>query len=178
MAEKTETAAVQGVQEVQQTAAQQPPEGAGTEKPAAGASKTYDQAYVDDLLARQQADREAAVAEALKLAQMDADGKKQYEQDKAAQKLAEREAEIARRELRADVRELLAEKGISLDFADILMGKDLKDTKTRIEAFKARYDADVQAQVEKRLVGKTPQGGNGGGLSEEAAIRAEIEKYL
>ena len=65
-----------------------------------------------------------------------------------------------------------------LPFLDLLIGKDMKDTKARIEAFKARYDADVQAQVEKRLVGKTPQAGNGGTVSEGAAMRAEIDKYL
>lgn len=140
--------------------------------------KTYDQAYVDQLIAQQKQAQEAAVAEALKVAGMDAESKAKYEKEQADKKLADREAEIARRELRADARELIAEKGISQDFLDLLIGKDMKDTKARIEAFKARYDADVQAQVEKRMVGKTPQAGNGGTVSEEAAMRAEIDKYI
>lgn len=140
--------------------------------------KTYDQAYVDQLLAQQEQAQKAAVAEALKVAGMDAESKAKYEKEQADKKLADREEEIARRELRADARELLAEKGISQDFLDLLVGKDMKDTKARIEAFKARYDADVQAQVEKRMVGKTPQAGNGAAVSEGAAMRAEIDKYL
>ena len=40
------------------------------EKPEA-AAKTYDQAYVDDLIERQKVAQEAAVAEALKVAGMD-----------------------------------------------------------------------------------------------------------
>lgn len=38
-------------------------------------AKTYDQAYVDDLIERQKAAQEAAVAEALKVAGMDKDAK-------------------------------------------------------------------------------------------------------
>lgn len=155
------------------------PAGAGSaEAEPAKEGRTYDQAYVDELLEKQAQAREAAVAEALKVAGMDAESKAQYEKEQADKKLADREAEIARRELRADARELLAEKGISQDFLDLLVGKDMKDTKARIEAFKARYDADVQAQVEKRMVGKTPQAGNGGTVSEGAAMRAEMEKYI
>ena len=155
------------------------PAGTGSAKAEpAKEGKTYDQAYVDQLLAQQEQAQKAAVAEALKVAGMDAESKAQYEKEQADKKLADREAEIARRELRADARELLSEKGINQDFLDQLVGKDMKDTKARIEAFKARYDADVQAQVEKRMVGKTPQAGNGAAVSEGAAMRAEIDKYL
>ena len=54
-------------------------EGTTQEKPEAVA-KTYDQAYVDDLIERQKAAQEAAVAEALKVAGMDKDAKEKYEQ--------------------------------------------------------------------------------------------------
>ena len=172
--EKTEgTAAAAGTAQAGEPAG----EGAAKAEPAKE-GKTYDQAYVDQLIEQQKQAQEAAVAEALKVAGMDADAKAKYEKEQADKKLADREAEIARRELRADARELLSEKGISQDFLDLLVGKDMKDTKARIEAFKTHYDADVQAQVEKRLVGKTPQAGNGGTVSEGAAMRAEIDKYL
>ena len=147
-------------------------EGITQEKPET-AVKTYDQAYVDDLIERQ---KEAAVAEALKVAGMDKDAKAKYEQEQAEEKMAKREADIARRELRADAREVLAEKQIPAEFLDMLLGSDLKATKANADAFKTKFDAAVQAQVEKRLAGKTPQGGNGS--QSGTNMKSEIEKYM
>ena len=65
-------------------------EGTTQEKPEAVA-KTYDQAYVDDLIERQKAAQEAAVAEALKVAGMDKDAKEKYEQEQAEEKMARRQ---------------------------------------------------------------------------------------
>lgn len=142
------------------------------------AAKTYDQAYIDSLLERQKQAQEAAVAEALKVAGMDAESKKQYEKEQAARELETRAAELARRELKADAREVLHEKEVPMEFLDMLLGKDMKETQGNIDTFKNRFDAAVQAQVEKRMVGKTPQSGNSGELSEEAAMAAEIAKYM
>ena len=147
-------------------------EGTVQEKPEA-AARTYNQAYVDDLIERQKAAQEAAVAEALKVAGMDKDAKEKYEQEQAEEKMAKREADIARRELKADAREVLAEKQIPTEFLDMLLGSDLKETKANADAFKTKFDAAVQAQVEKRLAGKTPQGGQSG-----TSMKSEIEKYM
>ncbi len=151
-------------------------EGTVQEKPEA-AARTYNQAYVDDLIERQKAAQEAAVAEALKVAGMDKDAKEKYEQEQAEEKMAKREADIARRELKADAREVLAEKQIPTEFLDMLLGSDLKETKANADAFKTKFDAAVQAQVEKRLAGKTPQGGNGR-LQSGTSMKSEIEKYM
>ena len=157
----------------------------GTDKSAAvssevtAAGKVYDQAYVDKLIADQKAAQDAAVKEAMKVAGMDPEGKAAYEKEKAEKNLADREAEIALRELKADAKEVLAENGIPEGFLDILVGKDLKETKTNAETFKKQFDAAVQAQVEKRLSGKTPSGGNSVGTPSEAeTMAAEIDKYL
>lgn len=147
------------------------------EAPAEG--KTYDQSYIDKLLADQQAAMDAAVAEALKVAGMDADSKAAYEKQQEEKKLAEREADIALRELKADTRELLAKKDVPVEFLDMLVGRDLEATKGNIDAFKKQFDAAVQAQVEKRLAGKTPSGGSGtAAASEDDAMAAEIAKYM
>lgn len=163
------------VQEGQQAAAQG---NAAEGKAAEATAKTYDQAYIDSILAQQKAAQEAAVAEALKVAGMDADSKEKYEKEQADQKLKQREADLARRELKADARSVLEEKDVPAEFLDILLGKDMKETKANVETFKAAFDSAVQARVEKRLVGKTPQGGNGGAVSEAEAMAAEIDKYL
>lgn len=154
-------------------------EGKGKEARAEGAGKTYGQDYIDKLLADQKAAQDAAVKEALRVAGMDAEGKAAYEKEKAEKGLADREAAIALRELKADAKEVLAGNGIPAEFLDVLVGKDLKETRKNTETFKKQFDAAVQAQVEKRLSGKTPSGGNGGGAPSEAeAMAAEIDKYL
>lgn len=141
--------------------------------------KTYDQAYIDQLLANQKKAQDEAVAEALKVAGMDADSKAAYEKQQEEKRLKDRETEIALRELKADAKEVLAEKEIPGSFLNLLVGKDLEETKANADAFKKQFDLAVQAQVEKRLSGKTPSGGNGGGTpGEDEAIAAEIDKYM
>lgn len=145
---------------------------------AAEPEKTYDQSYIDKLLADQKAAQEAAVAEALKVAAMDAESKAKYEKEQQENALKEREAAIARRELLSDARDVLAKKDVPTEFLDVLVGKDLEETAANVDAFKKQFDAAVQAQVEKRLAGKTPQTGNGGGSSSASSMAAEIDKFL
>lgn len=153
--------------------------GAGQEKKQEPAAQTYDQAYIDRLLADQKAATDAAVAEALKVAKMDEDSKASYEKEKAAKDLADREAKIAARERKADALDILAKNDVPSEFVDILVGDTTEKTKANVAAFKGQFDAAVQAQVEKRLAGTTPKGGSGtGAMSEEEAMRAEIKKYM
>lgn len=174
----TDPAAAAAEPAAAQAAATEPAAKTETAAGAGPAAKAYDQAYIDSLLERQKQAQEAAVAEALKVAGMDAESKKQYEKEQAARELETRAAELARRELKADAREVLQEKEVPMEFLDMLLGKDMKETQGNIDTFKNRFDAAVQAQVEKRMVGKTPQSGNSGELSEEAAMAAEIAKYM
>lgn len=143
------------------------------------AGKTYDQAYIDKLLSDQEAARAAAVAEALKVAQMDEAGKESYEQEKREKELSDREAQIALRERKAEALDVLDKNEVPRDFLDMLVGDSTEETKEKVAAFKKEFDAAVQKQVEKRLAGTTPKGGNGtGGQSEEEAMAAEIAQYL
>lgn len=174
--EKETTAAATAAQE--QTTEQQKATSAETAAAAGTTAKTYDQAYIDNLIAQQKQAQEAAVAEALKVASMDADSKAKYQKEQENQKLKQREADLARRELKVEARGVLEEKEVPAEFLDMLLGKDMKETKANVEIFAAAFDKAVQARVEKRLVGKTPQIGNGGVVSEAAAMSAEIDKYL
>lgn len=143
------------------------------------AGKTYDQAYVDKLLAAQEEARAAAVAEALKVAQMDEEGKESYEQEKREKELSDREAQISLRERKAEALDVLDKNEVPREFLDMLVGDSTEETKEKVAAFKKEFDAAVQKQVEKRLAGTTPKGGNGAGTqSEEEAMAAEIDKYL
>lgn len=155
--------------------------GAGKETKREPEAKTYDQVYIDQLLADQKAATDAAVAEALKVAKMDEESKASYEQEKAAKELADREAKIAARERKADALDILAKNDVPSEFVDILVGDTAEKTRANVAAFKGKFDAAVQAQVEKRLAGTTPKGGSGSGagtMSEEEAMAAEIDKYL
>lgn len=170
-------AAAEGTAAQQQAVA--PPAGQEAVSSGAGEVKTYDQAYIDKLLSDQKAAQEAAVAEALKVAGMDEGSKAAYEKEQAEKRMAQREAEIALRELKADAREVLSAKEVPAEFLDMLVGKDLEETKANADAFKKQFDAAVQAQVEKRLAGKTPPAGSGAGTPSEAeAMEAQIDKYL
>lgn len=143
------------------------------------AGKTYDQAYIDKLLADQETARAAAVAEALKVAKMDEAGKESYEQEKREKELSDREAQIALRERKAEALDVLDKNGVPREFLDMLVGDSTEETKEKVAAFKKEFDEAVQKQVEKRLAGTTPRGGNGtGAQSEEEAMAAEIAKYL
>lgn len=142
-------------------------------------TKTYDQSYIDKLLAEQEKARKSAVEEALKVAGMDEKSKADYEKQKSEKEMADREAALARRELKADARELLGRKEVPMEFLDILTGASMEETTKNVDTFKAKFDAAVQAQVEKRLVGKTPHNGNGSSAFSEAdAMAAEIAKYM
>lgn len=171
---ETKSAAASGSGDTQAAAG-----GAGQEKRQEPAAQTYDQVYIDKLLADQKAATDAAVAEALKVAKMDEDSKASYEQEKAAKELADREAKIAARERKADALDILAKNNVPSEFVDILVGGTTEETKANVAAFKGKFDAAVQAQVEKRLAGTTPKGGSGTStMSEEEAMAAEIDKYL
>jgi phosphoglycolate phosphatase-like HAD superfamily hydrolase len=101
-----------------------------------------------------------AVTEALKIAGLDEESKKIYEQEQKEKALNEREQAIATRELKAETINLLAQSELELSFADIVIGTDTERTKENIKNLKATFDKAVQTQVEKRLAGKSPNLGN------------------
>ncbi len=61
----------------------------------------------------------------------------------------------------------------------MVVGKNAEETKQNVEAFKSKFDSAVQAQVEKRLSGKTPEAGSGvSGAGSGDPMLEEILKYL
>lgn len=105
----------------------------------------------------------AAKTEAEKLAKMNADQKADYERQQRETKLADREAEITRRELRATALEQLAEKGLPKQLADIIVYTDADSTNESITAVETAFRAAVEAGVNERLKGNPPGGGGAGG---------------
>jgi hypothetical protein len=95
----------------------------------------------------------------------EAAAKEQAENDFKAREdaLAKREAEVARKELRATALELLAEKQLPAGLADILDYADADACKASIEAVDKAFRDMVKAEVDKRLAASAsslPRGGS------------------
>ena len=114
----------------------------------------YDKAYIENLKATMEAEKAAAVeaakkeledkaAEEAKISGMTPEEKAEYEAGKKEQNLADREAALSLRELKADTKALLAEQGLPVDVLESVMGKDLETTKQNIANFKKHVDAEV-----------------------------------
>ena len=106
---------------------------------------------------------EQAKTEAEKLAKMNADQKAEYERKKREEELAAREADITKRELRAQALEQLAEKGLPKQLADILVYTDADSTNTSLEAVEKSFKEAVEAGINERLRRSGAPGGAGGG---------------
>lgn len=151
------------------------------ETPATG-GKTYDEAYVNNLIAQMNAESEAsraaAVEEALKKERMTAEEKSKYEADEREASIAKREKEINLRELKADTKGMLAKVNLPDVFADIVIGSDAAVTQKNIDVLKSAFDKAVQEQVETRLRGRTPSAGTGSGSSDSDEIGDIINRTL
>ncbi len=110
--------------------------------------------------AKMQADIEAKIAEAKteaeKLAKMNAEQKAKYEQELKEKELANREAEITKRELSAEAKETLISKGLPIQLAEILNYNDAKTCQASIEAVEKSFTEAVQKAVDEKLKGGAP----------------------
>ena len=127
----------------------------------ADAKKTYDDAYIAQMRADFEKQRQEAVEEALKKDNMSDEDKAKYEADQRQKDIEKREKEIALRELKADAKGMLAKEKLSDSFVDMVVGADAEATQQNVKALKAAIDAEVQLQVEARLKGKAPKTGSG-----------------
>lgn len=151
--------------------------------------KVYDEKYIEELRAQMEEEKAAAVeavkkeladkaAEEAKHSGMSEEEKAEYETGKKEQNLAEREAALALRELKAETKTLLAEQGLPVDAMDSVLGKDLETTKQNIANFKKILDNTVNEQVTTRLKGKTPERGTGADNADMADVAKEFATYL
>lgn len=120
-------------------------------------------------------DKEAAVAaartEAEKLAKMSAEDKARHAQETREKALADKEAAVTRRELRAQALEALAEKGLPKELAGLLVYTDADACGASLASVEGVFREAVQAAVVERMKGTTP--GAGGG-SDKGGGRASL----
>lgn len=136
--------------------------------------KTYTQ---DEVLALIQSEADKRVSQALKtqqrkyekqlsLSKLDGDEREKAEKDS---RIAELEEQLAKYEIernRSELKSVLASRGLSAEFADILsITDDIEASQANIDKLDKLFKTAVRAEVEKRLAGTAPKG-NGGSTAE------------
>lgn len=81
----------------------------------------------------------ALVAEEVKKVSVIPEEKEKYEASEWEKKLADRESAISLRELQADVKELLADNGLSAEFQDMVIGKDREETEKNVKNHEGEF---------------------------------------
>lgn len=161
------------------------PEGGEPEKEKTG-DKKYTDKDVDSIVekkfarwkAQHEKELEDAKKEAVKLAKMNEEQKKDYELEKIKSENEKLRAEAARYELGKTATGILKESKIEAtqDILDFVVGRDAAETKANIDKFVEVINSQVKAAEIERATGKTPRsyGSNDDNKSE---ILKRIEKY-
>lgn len=139
-------------------------------------TKTYTQEEVNVLL-QQEGDRRVTAAlkkqqakfdEAQKLAQMNEDEKIDYKLQQRVAELDKREAELAKKEMTAEVIKQLGDKGLPTDAAAFLVRGDADETNNAISAFEKMFNKAVKEAITKNMGGAAPKGSTGSqGMTKE-----------
>lgn len=79
---------------------------------------------------------------------------------KREEALDKRQKELDRRDHLAHTKELLADQGLPIDGAEMLLGKTEDDTKANIQRFKDLVSQGVRNELHKSSAGKAPQTGS------------------
>lgn len=111
--------------------------------------------------ARKQWDKEAEskAKEKKRLEQLSDDERAKAELEKAQKDLADKEAELTRKELKLEMNKVLAERSIPLQFMDYLIAEDSESTLKRITEFEKEFKKAVKSAVDEKLKGKAPAAG-------------------
>lgn len=99
---------------------------------------------------------DSKLAEAEKLAKMSADEKIKFEREKQEKDYDKRLADVTKRELKAEAKEQLAEKGLPPELAEAFIYTDADSCKSSMEAITKAFGAAVEKAVNERLKRKTP----------------------
>lgn len=131
--------------------------------------KTFTQDEVNQLIgkyrsegkSKAEADIAKAVADAKaeweRQAKMTEDERVREASVKREKELADKEKALALRENTANAKELLTEKHIDTSMAKFLVTSDAEETMKNIEEFEKAYAKAIEAGVEDKLKGKTPE---------------------
>lgn len=147
--------------------------------------KTYTQ---EEVLALLQSETDKRVSQALKtqqkkyekqlsLSKLDGDERAKAEKDNRIAELEEQLAQFTIERNRSELKSVLASRGLSAEFADIVsISDDIEASQANIDKLDKLFKAAVKAEVEKRLAGNAPKG-NGGTpaeITKESAKKMSI----
>ena len=98
----------------------------------------------------------------LSLSKLDDDAREKAEKDDRIAELEQQLAQFQIEKNRSELKSVLSSRGLSAEFADILViSDDIKASQANIDKLDKLFKAAVQAEVERRIAGNTPKGGNG-----------------
>lgn len=137
-------------------------------------TKTYTQ---EEVMALLQKESDRRVNQALKsqqkkyekqlsLSKLDGDEREKAEKDSRIAELEEQLAQFQIEKNRSELKSVLASRGLSAEFADIIsINDDIEASQANIDKLDKLFKAAVKAEVEKRLAGNAPKG-NGASSTE------------
>ena len=129
--------------------------------------KTYTQ---EEVMALLQSETDKRVTSALKkqqvkyekqlsLSKLDDEARAKAEKDNEIAELKEQLAQFTVEKNRSELKSVLAARGLSAEFADIvLINDDIEESQANIDKLDKLFKAAVTAEVEKRLASNTPKG--------------------
>lgn len=133
--------------------------------------KTYTQ---EEVMALLQSEADKRVNQALKkqqkkyekelsLSKLDDDARAKAEKDNRIAELEEQLAQFTVERNKSELKSVLASRGLSAEFADIVMiNDDIEESQANIDKLDKLFKAAVKAEVEKRLAGGAIPKGNTG----------------
>jgi len=99
--------------------------------------------------------------EAERMAKLNEDEKRAEIFRKKDEELARKQSEIEFRELKLETINMLNEKSLPIEFAEVLIGKDAESTKKGIEIFEKSFQKAVEKAVDEKLKSNPPGGSSG-----------------
>lgn len=113
----------------------------------------------------------------LSLSKLDGDERAKAEKDNRIAELEEQLAQFQIERNRSELKSVLASRGLSAEFADIIsINDDIEASQLNIDKLDKLFKAAVKAEVEKRLAGNAPKGNgsNTAEITKEAAKKMSI----
>ena len=137
---------------------------------------------INKKFAEMQQKQEKKVAEAAKLAEMNAEEKANYKAKQEAEKAAELQKELdeykrkdALAEMSKTARKMLSDEGINIpdDLLAVLVTTEAEGTKTAVEVFAKLFKAAVEDAVKEKARGTSPKN-----ITNNTDAMSEIEKRI
>ena len=122
--------------------------------------RTFTRAEIGKMLSAErskwEAEQEAKDNEAKKLAKMNADEKQKYQLDQREQELADREKAIARKELTAEAKTMLSERGLPVELVAVVDLSNAEAVTESVASIQKTWEDAVQKGVSERMKGSAP----------------------